>query len=97
MAREVISVVQSKRKNGKALPGELGGEKGRQSRQRVINLALLARAAHPLILSNSLRSPKAAPGAEPGRLHNRRWGGRGCRQAGGSLPDSLHGGATRDT
>lgn len=54
VAREVVSAVQNKRKNGKALLGELGGERGRQSRQRVINLALLARAAHPLILSNSL-------------------------------------------
>ena len=54
MARGVMSMVQSKRKKGKALPGEPGGERGRQSRQRVINLALLARAAHPLILSNSL-------------------------------------------
>lgn len=88
-ARAVISVVQSKKENGKALPGEPGGERGRQSCRRVINLALLARAAHPLSLSNSLRSPKAAPGAEPGRLHNVGWGGRGCRRAGGSLPGGL--------
>jgi len=93
VARGVMSMVQSKRKKGKALPGEPGGERGRQSRQRVINLALLARAAHPLILSNSLRSPKAASGAEPRPLHNRRWE----EEAGGSLPGRLGARAVLDT